>query len=206
MRLKAKFCVPVAAFLTLSIATAQGPIDVDGTWDLQMFVFFESMDGLGTRGAAAEDCTFEGSATIDQDGTDITGNALVQLTDGSLPCPPFLGGNLTGAVDGDQINMGIMTGIQSLGQADFLGAAAMPKTLKKEIATRGPAPMPDVINGEFEVTTGPFAGANGGWIATRSVAEEEVSQIPTLNSLGLLLLATTLLGGGIFAIQRFRHS
>lgn len=187
----------LAAMLVLGCATglwAQAA-DLTGTWDLEAEAqLFPAGIGGGEgnlKGEAVPTCSFEGTATINQTGSDFDGEASLTLVSGDDACPPEVSmADLTGQVAGDQVTMGTMT---SGGEGGTFDSAVPMMTLKGAAA-------PGSLSGSFFVTMGPFVGAGGTWNAVRGVGV--VQDIPAAGTLGLALLALLLLAAGVKVLKR----
>jgi hypothetical protein len=173
---------PILAFLaaaallsTAAPAAAQDPpADLSGSW---------GMDTTATMPDDLSQCVFEGSCEMDQDGSSLTGRVFLHLVSGPAECPPLMGADLEGSVQGDEVVMGaVMDG--GFGQASFTGART------------------NSFAGDFVVTEGPFTGTTGTWAAERL----ELSEIPTLDVAGLAVLALVLVATGAFFLRRRRRA
>lgn len=170
----AALILSLATLLIAASSTAQVP-DYSGTWSLSTVA--ELPDDGGT-------CVFEGTAQVTQDGTELSGTATLMLVDGPAACPPMMMADLSGAVgEGDCVTLGLLLGGQ-LGEATFSGC---------------PGNLPDTLDGQFQVTSGPFAGTGGSWSA---VLGPSVLAIPTLSALGLAALVVVLMLTGAWLMRR----
>lgn len=184
------FFAATGSLIVVGGAYAQAPADLSGFWNLQAQAFL----GVGAgKGEAIPDCQFEGSADMNQDGTDLSGSAELSLTAGGAECPAMLGGTLSGQVTVDQVDMGMI--IMGMEQGNFSGSAVK--------AAKG-APAVTALAGTFSITAGPFAGTTGNWSAGRGAAPAE--EIPTLGGAGLALATFLLVAAGIFVLGRRRSS
>ncbi len=176
---------PVMALALLSLlllagaALAQG-LDVTGTWSVQMLTVARGTAVLGG-------CSFQGTTTVNQTGSQFTGGIDVTLTSGPPACPSAMSANLSGEVSGNQLNMGAVMGNGALGTATFTGTLA-------SAVNAG-----STINGTFTVTSGNFTGTGGTWTAT-SLAP--VAAVPVLGARGLALLAVLLLASALWLLWR----
>lgn len=179
--------VLILAFASLLFAVpalrAQVPVDVSGTWDLQTDVFVAQPEG---QAEGLPDCQYEGSAEIGQDGSSISGSSDLSLVSGDPPCPAEMSADLTGTVAGSSIEMGMLMG-GNLGSAQFTGTVV-------ESADGGNT------GGGFFVDSGPFSGSDGTWTAQRGAAP--VLAIPTLTTIGLVVLVALLLGAAALLLRR----
>lgn len=152
----------------LLFATASVAQDLTGTWSLQASATLPV--GEGTPG---DDCFFEGSANVVQDGIDIGGTAQLELTDGVPGCPGTLMADIT-AFFIDEAAIGVSGDLSDpqFGLASFAG----------EFVDDG------ILEGGYSVQQGPFTGAGGSFLATRQNVVPAVA-IPTLTPWMLSILA-----------------
>lgn len=172
---------------TTAVASAQapgvGPADVSGEWELQSSAFLGQVEGL-------PDCEFSGSTVITQDGGDLGGTANLTLDNGAPECPAEMSADVDGTVTGNTIEMGLLMGGQ-LGTALWSGTVN-PQGGEGEGGTGGP----------FTVDSGPFAGTTGTWSAMRPVGGPSVLEIPTLTTIGIVVLVALLLGAAAMMLRR----
>lgn len=155
-------------------AAAQVP-DLSGTWQLDTTAELPNDGGT---------CIFQGQAQVTQDGTDLGGTATLTLVGGPAACPPVMMADLGGEVSGDGcIEVGLLLG-GNLGEASFTGC---------------PGEAEDSLEGSYEVTSGPFAGTVGNWIA---VVGRNVLAIPTLSAVGVAALVVLLMLSGAWIARR----
>ncbi|MDY7092653.1 MAG: IPTL-CTERM sorting domain-containing protein [Acidobacteriota bacterium] len=166
-------------FLALPATAGEPTIDVAGLWNLHAETAVPSPEGDGVPPI----CEFEGTAQISQDGTSISGSAALGLIDGPVDCPMELAATVTGDVVGDTVQMGLLMG-GNLGTASFSGSEG---------------DFPDTLVGNMDVSSGPFAGISGFWDATRGAAGLD---IPTLGTVGLVLLVGLLLAAATVLLRR----
>lgn len=170
------FVLAVLAAALLSIAAPavaqEPPGDLSGSW---------AMDTSANLPDDLSQCVFEGSCEMDQDGSSLTGRVFLRLVSGPSDCPPLMGADLAGSVQGDEVVMGAVMDA-GFGEASFTGART------------------DSFAGEFAVTSGPFAGTTGTWAAER----QALSEIPALGGAGLAVLALTLLASAVVFLRRRR--
>lgn len=166
-------------FLALPATAGLPPMDVAGLWDLHAETAVPPTEGDGVPPI----CEFEGTAQISQDGTSISGSAALALIDGPVDCPMELSAAVSGDVDGDTIQMGLLMG-GNLGTASFSGS---------------PGDFPDTLAGPMDVSSGPFVGVSGFWDATRGAPGLD---IPTLGTVGLILLVGLLLAAATVLLRR----
>ncbi len=167
-------------------AAAQTVDDLNGSWQLTATAFLRG--GGPTRGEAVTECTFGGTATLNQDGASFSGPANLALTAGSiLECPPVLFGTLSGEAGVGTVDMGMILDATD-GVAEFTGTSQ-----------RGPGGS---YAGSFLVTAGIFSGVNGTWAAFRGTPA--AVDIPTLAEYGLAALAAMLLASAAFLLWRWR--
>jgi hypothetical protein len=173
-------------------ALAQGP-SIAGTWTLNATVTPEGEEAA---------CFFEGSTTLTQDGSTVSGPATLSLVSGPESCPGELSGTLNGTVGvskvGDTTVNGTITGGSPAGEASFTGTfspvlagIASPRSL----VAMALAFQASSGSGSISVGSGPFAGAGGTWMASAPAA-------PAFNPLGLLILVALLLIAGYIALRR----
>ncbi len=154
-------------------AAAQVP-DLSGKWNLTTYA--DLPDDGGT-------CMFFGQVVLEQMGSSLSGTPLLQLFDGPAACPPIMAASLTGTVD----EKGCVDGMLSsgpLGTSYFSGC---------------PGDGMKSLGGDFGNETGPYAGGGGTWMAVMAPA---LAEIPTLDGLGLTLLAMLLVTAGGWALSR----
>jgi len=166
-------------------AQAQTP-DVSGAWTLEV-------TGLLPDQNVA--CTFQGTAQVVQNGDTISGTAQLTLVSGPEGCPAEMLAEISGSWDGETL-FGTLEG-GDLGTASFTGSVGAPKAAG--VATRASVPA---VQGTYDVTLGGFQGTMGTWAAAIMVGAQ--ISIPTLGAWALLLLATLLLGTGVWVLRR-RH-
>ncbi|MDP9122031.1 MAG: hypothetical protein M3O15_11825 [Acidobacteriota bacterium] len=138
MSTRASVSITTSVLLLLSATAGAKTIDWSGDWALQF---------------QTGSCAFNGTATVNQDGSAVSGNISVRLTTGPSFCPPSMSASMRGSVQGTDINMGAVVGGQ-LGTASFLGTASDPTTL----------------GGTLSVVSGPFNGMSGTWGAVKACA------------------------------------
>ena len=163
----------LSLFLPLAVAgpaAAQG--DLSGRW---------GMDTSAQMPDAAGACVFEGICTMDQDGTDLTGRVELELLSGPPDCPPVMGADLAGSVQGNQVVMGAVMDA-GFGEASFTGERT------------------NSFAGGFTVTSGPYAGTSGTWLAER----QELTEVPALDGAGIAVLTLLLLAAAALALRRRR--
>lgn len=165
---------------TLLMTTAAVAQDLNGTWSL------ETSANLAIDGAPGEDCIFEGSVDVVQDGIDITGTAQLDLVDGVTGCPGTLMADLEALfiVDGAIGVGGDLTDPQ-LGLASFVG----------DFLTDGR------LDGTFNTLQGPFTGSSGTFLATPPNLTTPVA-IPTLRPSMLSALALFLAVAAVVLLLR----
>ncbi len=169
-----------SVLLIVSQATHAQNADLTGSWT----VTFTAVPRVTV--VAPNNCTFQGTANVNQNGGQLNGSLDVGLTSGPVSCPPVMSATLTGNVTGSQVTMGAMMGGGTLGQATFTGVAAVRKA------------GPSTVNGSFAATSGPFTGTGG----TFSAVKAAVVAVPALNGSGLALLALLLLGAATLLLMR----
>lgn len=163
--------------LTLAPASptaAQGP-DYSGTWRL------DSVAQLPNDGGT---CIFTGRVTLMQQGEALTGDALQVLVEGPMLCPPTMMATLGGEVDPmGCVTLGTLMG--PLGEAAFVGC---------------PGDAAGVLQGDWTVESGPFAGGSGTWSAARLPAS--ALEVPSLSTVGLVALGLLLLTSALWMLRR----
>jgi hypothetical protein len=148
--------------------------DISGDWTLPTTCTLPPGD---------EDCVFEGSASLLQDGNQIGGQATLMLVSGPDSCPSEMMATVMGTLSGLDL-FGTLDGGQLLGILNFNGGAS---------------PDLQMIQGTSMAPDGqPFAGTTCDWDAQR----QEAVFIPTLSGVGLALLVALLLGGGLLMLRR----
>jgi hypothetical protein len=187
----------LSLFLPAVAARAQG-LDVTGSWSVQMQTVARGAAG----GAVTTGCAFQGTANVDQTGSQFTGGIDVTETSGGS-CPPAMSANLNGTVSGNQVSMGAVMGSPSFGAATFTGtlSSAAPRSGSTGSgASTSPAVNPgSTMSGTFAVTSGPFTGTGGTWSAT-SLAR--IAAVPAVGGWGLAVLAALLLGCSLWLLRR----
>ncbi len=177
--------------------------DLSGQWTLQTTASFSPAAGASTSGVNTANCTFEGTATVSQDGGSIMGPVSLTLTSGSPECPKDMQANLSGDLQGTQFG-GTLDGGDMFGTADFTGSLNSDRmTLSGELKfSQAPAgPVGQQAGGGFNVRAGgPFAGGMGNWMAQMMAGGP--APIPTLGDLGVALLAAALLLSGVLFMRR----
>lgn len=170
----------VLVLLSPTAARAQAGVTVSGPWTLQAEITLPQGAGEGQT-----PCTFTGGAEVDQDNEGaFTGTASLNLDSGPAECPQQVSADVSGTVDGTSIN-GMLSG-GNLGDAFFDGSVVA------EALT---------LNGTIGVETGPFGGAGGTW---SGLLGGSAQAIPTLDAVGLVLLALLLVGLGWMVLARRR--
>lgn len=193
------FLVAVLLLALPATVLAQGA-DLSGTWELFTGVSLAPVDGVTTAPSADTgtvpifDCNFQGTANIFQDGTEIFGTSDLILVEGSPSCPAEMSADVTGIVNGTQVEMGLLMG-GNVGEATFSGSVGLPA-----LRTKAAVPADETVSGRFSATSGPFTGAGGQWSAIR--VQAGVIAIPTLGGGALTLLVALLLGAGIIVLRR----
>lgn len=174
------------ALLAAPAAFGQQPADVSGAWELQTSVFLgqvpvpEGSEGL-------PDCEYAGSAQVTQTGKDLGGTSNLTLVSGDGQCPAEMSADIDGEVVGTELQMGMLMGGQ-LGTSQW-GGVVDPQ-LEGEGGT----------GGDFTVDSGPFTGAVGTWSAVRG--EPSALAIPTLTTVGVIVLVALLLGAAALLLRR----
>jgi hypothetical protein len=163
--------------LVPGVARGQAAPDISGTWNLET----DSSLG-GDEGGPV--CSFAGTALISQQGAELSGSSHLSLVSGGAECPGSMQADLTGEVQGSEIQMGMLFGGGAFGTAEFNGTVG---------AERGTA------GGTFDVQQGPFAGAGGTWSAVRG---ESVLAIPSLTGVGIALLVALLAVSAAVVLRR----
>jgi hypothetical protein len=153
-------------------AAAQG--DLSGVWGMDTTAQMAEADGA---------CVFEGICTMDQDGNELTGRVELELLSGPPECPPVMGADLAGGVQGNEVVMGAVMDA-GFGEASFTGERT------------------SSFAGGFTVTSGPFAGTTGTWLAER----QSVTEVPAADARGLVLLALALAASAAFLLVRRRRA
>jgi len=153
-------------------------MNATGQWDLQANGILPDVQGT---------CLFQGTANVVQNGNAISGDATLMLQSGPQACPPEMMAQIQGAWETDTLLFGALLG-GNLGEASF---------------STGPVVRAVQLGGSYIVTSGPFNGVSGSWQAVmRAVA---AAQIPTLATLGVVLLAALLFGVGGMVLRRQHH-
>lgn len=168
--------VAVAVMLAPGLLWAQ--TDLSGTWNLSSTMF---LPDIGTP------CEYSGQATLTQDGPDIFGTAEQTLSSGPGGCPAEMSASLSGTfnVGRQQVLLtGVLDGGKVFGMASFTGSISR--------ASGG--------NGSISVTSGPFAGVGGTWLARLAQAPG----IPAVTPIGLTVLVLLLLAGGGLMLRRMQ--
>jgi hypothetical protein len=189
------------SLLLPAAALAQG-LDVSGSWSIAM----QAAPPVRAAQAPAT-CSFQGTASDAQAGSQFSGNIGVTLAPGQPnSCPGSMSANLSGNVSGNQLTMGAVMGGGALGQASFTGTVTPAAPVHSGAAVTGtPRPAAPVnpgstITGTFSVTGGPFAGTSGTWSAVKLAAA--APGIPALGGRGLAVLALLLLGTAVWLLRR----
>lgn len=160
----------LALWIPATPAVAQ--VDLSGTWDLQASALL-----IVGEGTPAEDCTFEGTAEVADDGMIITGTAQLELIDGVPGCPGTLIADLNAffVFEGEPVGIdGELTDPQ-FGQASF----------SADFLDDGS------LDGGYSVLEGPFIGSTGSFLATPQIVAPSVA-IPALTPWMLSTLALLL--------------
>lgn len=189
------------AALLGSAAAAQTP-DLSGSWSIDATAILAVAEANGPRattdkGTIVEDCTFEGTASLSQDGTDFSGPAELDLVNGVVGCAGMLNGEVTGTVDpvvvrheaDDTPEKGPGTPIAGQINDPTLGVTNF----------SGNVDMNNNSSGSYNVTQGPFSGASGSWSAQPLSAPLE---IPTATPGGLASLVVLLTAAALFLLIR----
>ena len=166
-------------------AVAQG-LDLTGSWAMQLQAFLPR-----TEAAAAPNCTFQGTANVAQTGSQLSGDIGVDLTSGSN-CPSTMSATLTGQVTGNRVDMGLVMGGGSFGEASFTGTQTSAR----------PGAAATALGGSFTVTSGPFTGTGGTWTGTRLAP---IAAVPALGARGLAVLGLLLLATATLILRRRRR-
>ncbi|MGD8329488.1 MAG: IPTL-CTERM sorting domain-containing protein [Acidobacteriota bacterium] len=177
-----------------AVALAQiGPPSIAGTWTLDANVTIEGEE---------LPCVYNGTTTITQDGSVVSGPANLSLVSGPAACPGELSGTLTGEVGtgnfGEALVSGAIDGGSPAGSADFNGSFSAPMAGiagPRALVAMALAMQAQSGNGSLNVVSGPFAGAGGTWMASAPA-------VPTLQPLGLLILVGLLLAAGYIVLRR----
>jgi hypothetical protein len=159
------------------------PADVSGSWDLQTSVFLGQVpvpEGL-------PDCEYQGSAQVTQDGSELGGTSNLTLVSGDGECPAEMSADIDGQVVGTELEMGMLMGGQ-------LGTALWGGSVDPQLEGEGGT------GGDFTVDSGPFTGAVGTWSAVRG--EPSALVIPTLTTVGVIVLVALLLGAAALLLRR----
>lgn len=171
----AAFLLAIPLLLIAVPSHGQVVVDYSGTWLLSTTAMLPNDGGT---------CMYEGHAQVTQDGSDLGGTASLMLVNGPAACPPEMMASLSGQV-GEQgcVTLGLLLGGQ-LGEASFSGC---------------PGDARNSLVGSFEVTSGPFEGGGGQWLAA---LDRSVLAIPTLSALGLAALVVLLMLVGAWIVRQ----
>jgi hypothetical protein len=192
----------LAPSLLLPAAVRAQGLDVSGSWTISM----QAAPPVRAVQAPAT-CSFQGTASDAQTGSQFSGNIAVALAAGQPnSCPGSMSASLSGNVSGNQISMGAVMGGGTLGQATFTGTVTPAAPVHSDAAVTGP-PRPaapvnpgSTITGTFSVSGGPFAGTTGTWSAVKLAVA--APGIPALGGRGLAVLALLLVGTAFWLLRR----
>lgn len=181
------------------VSTALAQVDYSGVWTLTT---------VTTLPDETLPCNYEGTAVITQVGTALSGQAELTLTSGPGACPSEMSAQVTGVVNGTEVELGLLLGGQ-FGEATFTSVSRPLVNASSEAhisaQSGGPVAKPEAVNlnGPFNVTKGAFAGQGGNWNAVFK-AGFSIAIIPTLAYYGALIFGILLLAIGGFRLRR-RH-
>ena len=191
-RISTKFAILITFLLAghVLVSNAWAQVDYSGVWDLTTSTYIPDLDTM-------EPCEYTGTALIVQNGDILKGTASLTLVSGPGACPSEMTAEVSGQVDGEDIEWGLLLD-QQLGEATFYT-----KGSRLDAAADGPAadPAPMSLAGGFDVTQGPYAGQSGNWTAAFAMVIES-TQVPTLAFYGLLLPVAVLLSVGFVRFRR----
>lgn len=181
MRATTTGTITIAVFALILVAPVAAQ-DFSGNWDLQTET---TLDGEETP------CVYQGTVPVDAVEGEWSGPAELFLISGPAACPAEMTGDMVGFVnqDGEQFFItGSISGSDPTGNATFDGVIS---------------PNPGG-SGTFGVDEGPFAGANGIWVA--ELLAQSVLEIPVLGPFGLAALTALLLISGGWILARSQMS
>jgi hypothetical protein len=172
--------IPVLGLVAVLVPAA-AQASILGTWTLQMNATLEGEE---------VPCVFQGTANLTANPPggkfDFSGPSHLDLVSGPEGCAASLDGtvslNFDASPDGLVVN-GQIDGGDALGLASFTGLVVGDPT----------------ATGTFSTTSGPFSGLGGTWSGSLAAA---VAAIPTLQTVGLLLLAALLALVSVLALRR----
>lgn len=179
----------LAACLVCVPASAQDAVDYTGTWDLAAEVPLVEENGEGGSDVLPV-CMFEGTAIIQQDGSSLTGEAMLMLVGVDPPggCPAEMKAMLSNASVKDSTISGSLDGGMDFGTADFTGS----------LSRHSRAPLS--LSGSMNVTSGPYLGVAG----QASWSGMQRQPMPATPGTFLAVLLVALLAGGSWLLMRRR--